>query len=166
MRFYRCNIAEWKHRKAARVDFPKGWRDVQPIKYIAPLYGVTFLFTREFKKRRFWATHINRKWTYCTLEPWFWTKCGQIVSIRVKTLSHTDLRRQGILKEKKSLTCVAQKRCCLSYLMSFLGISNIYKVAYTSASSSKVAWGTEDLNFLASRKTSSCFCCSSAILAS
>ena len=129
-------------------------------------YGVTFLFIRDFKQRRFWATHVNRKWAFCTLEPWFEQTFGQIVSIRVQTLSHTNLRRQDILKEKKSLTWVAQKRCCLSYPMSFLGISNIYKEAYTSASSSKVAWGTEDLNFLASRKTSSCFCCSSAILAS
>ena len=29
--------------------------------------------TRELKQRRFWATHVNRKWTFCTLEPWFWT---------------------------------------------------------------------------------------------
>ena len=28
---------------------------------------------RELKQRRFWATHVNRKWTFCTLEPWFWT---------------------------------------------------------------------------------------------
>ena len=25
------------------------------------------------KQRRFWATHINRKWTFCTLQPWFGT---------------------------------------------------------------------------------------------
>ena len=30
-------------------------------------------FKRELKQRRFWATHVNRKWTFCTLEPWFWT---------------------------------------------------------------------------------------------
>ena len=28
----------------------------------------------EFKPRRFWATHVNRKWTFCTLGRWFWTK--------------------------------------------------------------------------------------------
>ena len=30
-------------------------------------------FPKNLKRRRFWATHINRKWTFCTLEPWFWT---------------------------------------------------------------------------------------------
>ena len=29
--------------------------------------------SREFKQRRFLATHVNWKRTFCTLEPWFWT---------------------------------------------------------------------------------------------
>ena len=31
------------------------------------------IVNRELKQWRFWATHVNRKWTFCTLEPWFWT---------------------------------------------------------------------------------------------
>ena len=27
--------------------------------------------TRELKQRRFWTTHVSRKWTFCTA--WFWT---------------------------------------------------------------------------------------------
>ena len=28
---------------------------------------------RQFKQRRFWDMRVNRKWTFCTLEPWFST---------------------------------------------------------------------------------------------
>ena len=30
----------------------------------------------ELRLRRFWATHVNRKWTFCPLEPWFWPNFG------------------------------------------------------------------------------------------
>ena len=28
---------------------------------------------RELKQQQFWATHVNRKWTFCTLGPWLWS---------------------------------------------------------------------------------------------
>ena len=28
---------------------------------------------REFEQRRFWATPVNRKWTFCNVGSWFWT---------------------------------------------------------------------------------------------
>ena len=28
--------------------------------------------TGEFKQQRFSAAHVNGKWTFCTLQPWFW----------------------------------------------------------------------------------------------
>ena len=64
-----------------------------------------FRVTREFKQRRFWATHINRKWTFCTLELWFGTNfLGQVVSIRVMTLGHTNLVASRHVKKRKKLT--------------------------------------------------------------
>ena len=29
---------------------------------------------REFEQRRFWATRVNRKWTFCNVGSWFLTK--------------------------------------------------------------------------------------------
>ena len=45
--------------------------------------------------------HVNRKWTFCLFEQW--TSCifGQIVCIRVKTLSKTDLVATRHIKTKK-----------------------------------------------------------------
>ena len=48
----------------------------------------------------------------------FEQKPGQIVSVRVKTLSNTNLVASRHLKEKKAhlrLTCVAQKCCCFNF---------------------------------------------------
>ena len=45
---------------------------------------------------------------------------GQIVSLRVKTLSHTNMVASRYIKKGKAhfrLTCVAQKRCCLNSLI-------------------------------------------------
>ena len=33
--------------------------------------GLSNYANREFKQRRVGATHVKRKWTFCTLEPWF-----------------------------------------------------------------------------------------------
>ena len=58
------------------------------------------LFIRELKQRRFWATHVNRTCTSCTLNQIL----RQIVSIRVKTLSNTNLvGSRHIKREKGSL---------------------------------------------------------------
>ena len=39
----------------------------------------------ELKDRRFWATHVNRKWTFCIV--------GQGISKREKALLPVDARR-------------------------------------------------------------------------
>ena len=46
---------------------------------------------REFKLQRFWVTHLNRTWTFALLRRDFKQMFAQIVSIRVKTLSNTNL---------------------------------------------------------------------------
>ena len=53
-------------------------------------------FQKNLKRRRFWATpgatHINRKWTFSTLEPWFWTNFEANRLFKSKTtLSNTNL---------------------------------------------------------------------------
>ena len=84
------------------------------------------LFNREFKQRRFLATHVHRKWTF--ISHWrsdYEQMFGLIVSIRVKTLSNTNLvasRHQKREREKREkahfrLTRIAQKRSCLSSLI-------------------------------------------------
>ena len=53
---------------------------------------VSGMVTGELKQRRFWATQVNRKWIF------------QIVSMRVKTLSNTNLLASShIIKEEALL---------------------------------------------------------------
>ena len=65
---------------------------------------------REFKQRRFWATHVNRKWTFCTLRAWFGTNSWANRLYKLKTFSNTNLVTQRHIKRKKKahfrLTCV------------------------------------------------------------
>ena len=78
-------------------------------------------FQENLNQGRFWATHVNRKWTFCTLEPRFWTNLGKIVSLRVKlTLSNSNLVVPRHVEKKKANywpTGVAQKRRCLNSLL-------------------------------------------------
>ena len=66
-------------------------------------------FQKNLKRRRFWATpgttHINRKWTFCTFEPWFWTNFEANRLFKSKTtLSNTNLVvPTGLLKREKGL---------------------------------------------------------------
>ena len=61
-------------------------------------------FTREFKQRCFSANHVNWKWSFWTLRPYFEQIRGQIVSIRVKSFSKTNLVASRYIKrEKRSL---------------------------------------------------------------
>ena len=53
--------------------------------------------TREFKLRRFWATHVNGKCALCPLEPRFWTMFW--VNRLYKSI-----------RVKNRLTCVAEKK--------------------------------------------------------
>ena len=75
----------------------------------------------ELKQQRFWVTHVNQKWTFCTFEPWFWTNFGKIVSIRITTLGNIYMVASRLIKREKAhfrLTGIAQKRRCLSSLLS------------------------------------------------
>ena len=65
---------------------------------------VFLLNLREFKQRRFRATHVNRKWTFCTLELWFWTNfwANRLFKSKVKTLSNTNLVASRHIKGEKS----------------------------------------------------------------
>ena len=75
---------------------------------------------RVFKQRRFWATYVNRNWTFCTLSRDFEKLFWQIVSIRIKTLvGNTNMVASRLIKRENAhfpLTCVTQKRRCLSSL--------------------------------------------------
>ena len=42
----------------------------------------------EFKERRFLATDVNRKWTFCNLGPWFWTDGWAYRLYKSKASSH------------------------------------------------------------------------------
>ena len=46
---------------------------------------------REFKQGRFWATHVNRKWTFCTLRAWFGANSSANRLYKLKTFSNTNL---------------------------------------------------------------------------
>ena len=77
-------------------------------------------FQENLKQRRFWATHVNRKWTFALLSRDFEQIWEQIVSLRVKTLSNTNLVVPRHIKKKKAyfwLTSVVQKRRCLNTLL-------------------------------------------------
>ena len=70
---------------------------------------------KEFKQRRFWATHVNRKWTFSTLEPWFWTNFwANRLYKRIKTLGNTNLVASRLTKREKRSPPVDVRRCVLT----------------------------------------------------
>ena len=77
---------------------------------------------RELEQERSWATHVNRKWI-CILGQRFAHIFRQFVSSR--HLTRQIWWRQGIWTGKSlhfRLTCVIQKRLCLSSLLTLLTI--------------------------------------------
>ena len=57
----------------------------------------------ELKRRRFWATNVNRKWSFFHfLDGGFTQMFGQIASIIVKTLTNTKLVASRCFKMKKT----------------------------------------------------------------
>ena len=72
---------------------------------------------------------------------------GQIVSIRIKTLDNRIWNRQGLLKEKKAyfrLTCVDQKRRCLSSLIAFSRLSDSRDEAQVLGTQKRGRWRREN----------------------
>ena len=62
------------------------------------------LHSREFKQRRFWATHLNWSGLFALFSRDFEQILGQNLSLRVKNLSNTNLLAPRYIKrEKRSL---------------------------------------------------------------
>ena len=59
-------------------------------------------FQENLQQPRFWATYVNRKWTFVLFSRDFEQILGQIVSLRVNTLSNTNLAASGYINEKKA----------------------------------------------------------------
>ena len=91
-------------------------------------------FQKNLKRRRFWATpgatHINRKWTFCTLEPWFWTNFEANRLFKSKTtLSNTNLVvPTGLLKGEKACSkfLLPQRNSQATILLSTLWFLRMY----------------------------------------
>ena len=99
------------------------------------LFQMGFMFSKELKKRRFWATRFNRKYTFWTPRPWFWTNFGQIVSVRVKTLSNRNLvASRHINREKGSLPIDVRRS-----KTSLLKIPITWQTALTDSNNSRAA---------------------------
>ena len=71
---------------------------------------------KEFKQRRFWAMHVNQKWTFCILSREFKQLFEQINSTRVKTLSNTNLVASRQFKIEKGSLPVDVRRWKTSLL--------------------------------------------------
>ena len=68
------------------------------------LYVGFEIINGEPKQRLFWATHVKQKGLFADLSCDFEQNFGQIVSIRVKTLSNTNLVASTHIKREKKLT--------------------------------------------------------------
>ena len=65
---------------------------------------------RKLKQRHFWATHVNRKWSFFIFDSSFAQIFGQIISIRVKTLRNTNLVASRCFEMKKTSLPVDVRR--------------------------------------------------------
>ena len=75
--------------------------------------------SRELKQQRFWATHVNRKWPFFIFWRWFRANFQSNRLYNSKEAKEYKFY-QGFLRGKIPhfrLTCVAQKRRCLSSLL-------------------------------------------------
>ena len=111
------------------------WQNVSlRVKTLSNTNLVASRYIRELKQRCFWATHVNRNWTFCTRQQRFWTNSWANCLFKSKTLSNTNLvtsRHEkcvaqkrcclnSLLQEKNAhfrLTCITQKRCCLNTIL-------------------------------------------------
>ena len=67
-----------------------------------PVLSLNQPFKRELKQRRFWATHVNRKWNFCTLELWFWAYSWANRLSKGKDTYNTDLVASRYMKKKNA----------------------------------------------------------------
>ena len=82
------------------------------------------LLTRELKQRRFWATHVNRKWPFFIFWRWFRANFQSNRLYNSKEAKEYKFYIRGMFIRGKiphfRLTCVAPKRRCLSSLLSLV----------------------------------------------
>ena len=72
---------------------------------------------------------MERKWTFCNLEYDFEQIFGQILSVRVKSLSNTDLVSSRHLKREKGSLPVDVRRCLSSLIRSITKArDDVYKL--------------------------------------
>ena len=83
---------------------------------------LSFIHSWEFyKQQRFWATHVNRKWTFfAILGHDFDQISGRIISLREKTLRNLLLIVSGHIKREKDLVLVDIRRQKNSPMLSLL----------------------------------------------
>ena len=75
---------------------------------------------RELKQRRFWTTHVNRKWTFCIHSQLFYPYFQAIHLYKKKILSNTNMVASRYIESERPhfrLTSVAQKLLCFSSLV-------------------------------------------------
>ena len=92
---------------------------------ISVLELVCFMINREFKQKPFWATHVNRKWTFCNIRQRFAFIFGRVIPITARQLNITNMAASRCYKKENAslpvdvcrsktthfrLTCVTQKR--------------------------------------------------------
>ena len=61
-------------------------------------------YYREFKQQRFWARNVNRKWTFCTLQPYFWTNLWAKRPFKSKDTKQYKFGSVKISQKRKTLT--------------------------------------------------------------
>ena len=62
----------WRTGYIISTNFTLQSNSLQIHYYILQLFRMTMRDVPIFKQRYFWATHINRKWTFCNIAAWFW----------------------------------------------------------------------------------------------
>ena len=77
---------------------------------------------RELKQRRFWAIHVNRKWTFCILLQWFYPNFWQMDFIRERTLSSSIVVAFRYFKWERASLPVDVRRSKTSLLKFPVGV--------------------------------------------
>ena len=99
--------------------------DTRTVDFCKTKVIVSFKENREFNKRRFWATHVNRKWAFFSFNiPWRY----QICIAKCLYSCRDDLPKNWFKVQKVHfrLTCVAQKRRCFNSLINELDRAQSY----------------------------------------
>ena len=112
------HIAQGKFRRGLKCKQDLVLSHLRGVLYLHVPFRIELEFkNREFEKRFFWATRVNRKLTFFQSWGVILTKClGKLTLWEKRYLGIQICQRQGILKGKRThfrLTCVFQRRLCL-----------------------------------------------------